>query len=302
MHRAGELDNARIVIIGHDDEEQVGQARANSIEMWLTGNRKAWVAIATEFGGLTDILAYLEFLDESRGWHCGVTAVDAVENAASKAAVAAFQTEFNERFEGKLLDDGVCGTETLGAVFDVLAHELARWLDKHGLPPDHVASLDIEYLAAPAGVKVRGGLDGASVPGLDVLVGEAAWMDGESMMPHSLYESEVLHVLPLVVSPEVGGWAIGALTVVSDLTPGETMLPETYILSSTDGSYESRLVLPDNATDTGLLELLFDDLPTDARFNLRVEIEGVGRYVVFTDLSYSGLHRNAVETAPTKAR
>ena len=40
----------------------------------------------------------------------------------------AFQTECNERFDASVDVDGVCGEQTLGAVFQVLRFEFERWL------------------------------------------------------------------------------------------------------------------------------------------------------------------------------
>lgn len=295
LHHAASVENGRILIVGHDEPTAaVGQPRADAASALLNSDRAAWVKLATDHGSLLDIHGYLRFLHTRRGWPCDVQTVDGLENEASASAVSSFQAEYNQRHEADILVDGICGEQTLGAIFDVLDHEMKRWLEKHGLPDSAWSDADVEYLSAETGLPSRVGFDGGASGGVDILVGETAWMDLEALTAKAIYTSEVLQWEDFRVPDEPGGWEIGTYTAVTDLTPEDAFHPETYVLFSTDGSYERSLRLPDDAVDTGLYELRWDDLPTGLRYSLRVDVDDAGSYVVFEDRSYPELHLQAV--------
>ncbi len=300
LHHARALEAGRVVVIGHDDPgKQAGQGRADFVRHVIAGDRDAWVALATNQASLLDVHGYLRFLDDHRGWNTGIESVDGADDDRSAVAVRGFQHECSWRYGEELLVDGICGLQTLGALFGVLTEEWQGWLTKHGLTVADAQQADIQYLAAPHGLQTNRGFDGSPGAALDLFVGEAAWMDAEELTAHSIYESEVLRLHPLRI-PYEDGWETGVYTVITDLTAGEKTEPELYVLRSTDNRYEQRLLLPDNAVDTGLLELHYDGLPTDARFDLRVEIEDVGVFTLFEDLAYPDLHRQAIGELPER--
>lgn len=205
--------------------------------------------------------------------------------------MSAFQSDYNARFAASVDVDGVCGEQTLSAVFAVLRFEWDRWLAKHGLTEQDVASVPFEYTTASE----RSAKHAPSEPdgGVDLLVIERAALGSRPPDAAALYSSELPRRLPYPVVAEPGGWQSGPYTVITDVTAGEQILPEIYSLRATDGSFAQSLILPDEAFDNGLLELRFTDIPCDRRYRLDVEIVGVGIYEIFADLAYGELYEHA---------
>lgn len=244
--------------------------------------------LAAGQGSLADVLAYLDHLRRVCGFACPVDTITPIEGEATRAAVSAFQSEYNARFDAAIDVDGVCGEQTLAAVFAVLRFEWERWATKYGLSPADLDGTAFEYVAASDRGLLHAPVEADG--GVDVLVLERRALGGRAPEASLVYGSGVARVEPLRISPEPGGWRTGPYTVITDVSPGEAILPEIYNLRATDGSWAQGLVLPDEAVDNGFLELRFTDLPCDRRFRLDVEIPGVGVYEIFADLAYGELH------------
>lgn len=155
-------DDAVLLVVGHTahlhgEADALGDARAETIRCLLDDDVDGWVRAATDTGALTDIQAYLGYLEADRGWSCH--------------DVESFQREYNERFEASIYVDGICGEQTLGAVFTVLRDELSAFSSKHGIAAESIASTSILYRGAARVDPRLPSLGGAGgLPGLDLLV------------------------------------------------------------------------------------------------------------------------------------
>jgi hypothetical protein len=297
IHHARESPGTTIVLVGHDEQggkSGLGQARANGVQAILDNDSGAWVGIATDTGSLLDWHGYIDYLQRDRAWACELTKVDGVEDDASAVAIEGFQREYNVRFEASITEDGVCGTQTLGAIFAVLRFEWERWLDKHGLTPEDAQAVPVHIASAKAGHTITRDLDGSpGAPGLDVVVIDADRI-GELDDGNVLYTSTLPRVRGLPVHSEPDGWEYGPYTLVLDIPIDEVMVREIYVLSSSDGEWEDRLAAPDDAIDTGLMELRFSQVPTDKPLDLRVEIDRQEPHYLFRGLKYGQLHLKAI--------
>jgi len=292
VHEARRMTAGCVVVVGWtatgEEPPAVAKHRTAAVAALLGNDASAWTSIATEHGSLADVLAYVDYLGRDRGFACTADHISPIESDATKAAIASFQTDYNARFSKSIDVDGVCGEQTLGAVFDVLRFEWDRWLAKHGLTEQDVAAVRFEYAEA-----LDRGLAHApteSDGGIDLLVVEQFALGGRPIDLNALYGAGVARHTPYVVPPEPGGWQSGPYTVITDVVRGEELLPEIYNLRATDGSFAQGLILPDEAFDNGFLELRFTDIPCDRRYRLDVEIIGVGTYEIFADLAYAELH------------
>jgi hypothetical protein len=294
VHRALDLDHACVIVAGwtaaSGESPPTAGHRARATEALVHGDAATWVSIAAEHGSLADVLAYLDHLHRRCAMPCPVETISPEPSEASEASIAAFQAHYNAQFSAAIDIDGVCGEQTLDAVFAVLRFEWERWCVKYGLSEAQIGAIAFEFLDA-------GGLDRtlAAAPtesdgGIDVLVLEKASLGGRALDAAELYGSAIARLEPFEVAAEPGGWSTGPYTVITDVVRGEEMLPEIYNLRAVDGSYAQSKILPDEGVDNGFLELRFIDVPCDKRYRLDVEIVGVGIYEIFADLAYGELH------------
>jgi hypothetical protein len=299
IHEARRVEQGCVIAVGwpaRDAEETTAtvQARVEGLRALVEGDCASWTKIGAAHGSLADVLAYIDYLGRDRGFECSAASIGPAENDDSRAAVSSFQSMFNARFGASIDVDGVCGEQTLGAMFDVLRFEWDHWLGKHGLTADDVSRVHFEYLAATDRTAKHAPTDPDG--GVDLLVVERASLGGRQVdgaMLSTLYAGDLVRRIEYPVAAEPGGWQSGSYTVITDVAAGEVMLPEIYNLRATDGSFARSLILPDEAVDNGFLELRFTDLPCDRRYRLDVEIVGVGIYEIFADLAYSELHMHA---------
>lgn len=288
-----ERPDHRLLLAGHASQpgsdatnQKVSEARARALLAVVEGDREGWVQLATDRASLADIKGYLHYLAHRRGWACDPGDTSAKNGAAAKRAVEGFQREYTARFEQPLKDDGVCGKKTLGAVFDVMRHELERWLEKHGLV---VADLlrgqptatgcgerhhDAPTLPQPPTEEARRFVDVLVVPP-DV-----------PPDPDAVYGGEwPFEVVPLEDEP--GDWERGRVIVATDADPAAGV-SDRYTLRAADGSYDRTLSLAaDGTRDFGGLDLVFVDVPTSARLDLVVERDGVAPRRLFEGLAYA---------------
>jgi hypothetical protein len=192
--------------------------------------------------------------------------------------------------------DGVCGTQTLGALFEVMCLEWDKWLSKHGLVQADVDALDVRYVdTAGLSRSLPALADLDDEPGIDLLVVPRAALGGEEATAELVYGSTVVRFETFAVPLEPWAWQQGPYTIVTDLLPDEPAAKEAYELRSMDGQFEAKLTLPDDAVNTGVLELEFVAVPCDKRYELRVTVHEGETYVLFSDVPYNQLHRLATE-------
>lgn len=307
LHKIRDEPGAELAIVGHqgatpeETTDGLVAARAEAYLALLQNDEDAWVSIATEFGALKDIVAYLDHLSRLCGWSCAVDLERADHEQDTKRAIQAFQEEFNGRFDENILVDGICGRQTLAAVFQVLQDELERWLEKHGLQRSHLDALRAEALDA-SGFELANDQLGAparGAPGVDLLVLERDARAGKELTPELLYASSIPLLVLLPVTAEPAGWQFGTVTVVVDQPPGEVRFMESFRLRAGDGSYDETRTIPDDAIDDGLSVLRFETVPVAASYTLEVQ-QGEGPWeVVIEGASYSELH--AMTQSPTEA-
>lgn len=130
------MPSSRLLIVGHASPEGAAKGnealalrRAECARHLLVGDREAWVGLATDHGSPADVQRLLRYLARAHDWPTEPGRVDGVLDGEAEAAVSSFQATYNTIFDGEILVDGVIGTETLGALFDVQRHELRHLLD-----------------------------------------------------------------------------------------------------------------------------------------------------------------------------
>ncbi|MCA9649451.1 MAG: peptidoglycan-binding protein [Myxococcales bacterium] len=296
-----------LVLVGHrgpDDPPEaaeLGHDRAAALHALLVGDRSAWVELAVRSGGYLDVQHLLRYLGSRRRWDgCDPGALDGEDGEASRAAVVVFQATYNERFGARILEDGICGRQTLGALFDVLHDELRRWTIKHGL------SLDALRLH-PHSPVLDGGLDFPGHPRMpadagcfvDLLLLDPAALDlARPLAPADLYDHPLatIDVLPVVHEP--GDWEHGQLTVVTDLGPAYMEIHEKYRLYADDGSFDIELdTAIEGVLDDGAIELRFEGIPVGPRYALTVTNAADQTFTLFSGLRYDQFHPRAMGEA-----
>jgi len=306
VHATRALPDALLLVVGHataSEPPALAKARSEAIRCLLHDDAQAWVALATKHGSIRDVKAYLPHLNAMLGWACHVDVVDPTTGPSTAKAVEAFQAEYNATFEREIEVDGVCGTQTLGALFEVMRFEWDKWLYKHGLVQADIDALDIRHVdtaGLPASLPGLAGLAGE--PGVDLVVVPRAALGGEEPTAALVYGSTVARWETFAVPLEPWAWQQGPYTIVTDLLPGEPVPKEVYALRSMDGQFEAKLTLPDDAIDKGVLELEFVAVPCDKRYELRVTVHEGETWVLFSDVPYNALHRLATEGDPRDAK
>lgn len=293
-----------LLIIGHAsasgnsaNNQTLSEQRADAIRALIERDAAAWVEHARTRGSLRDVMAYLDYLGRARSWPCAcdvpIETLDTTANHHTHAAIAAFQAEYNLQFDAAIDVDGVCGEQTLHAIFDVLYDELDLWLDKLGSSPAAVPRGRVIY--AGHGATLAGRPSGSADPEaadrvVDLILVERAKL-GDPFDPAEVYDSRVAWRLRLEFPDEPHEWATGPFTIVSDLTPEEPFETETYRLRSDDGSWDSEHVLPEHGTvEAGELVLHFPELPTELRYTLTVTAHDGHQSVIFESITYGQLH------------
>lgn len=271
-----ERPDHRLLLVGHASasgsgarNQALSEARALSLLALVEGDRDGWVKLATDHGSLADVKGYLRYLAARRGWSCDPGDDSARNDAAAKAGVSAFQREYAARFERPLDDDGVCGAQTLGAVHDVMRHELERWLEKHGLGVALLRGAEAlgcgeERVDAP-------GLPQPATPETRRFVDVLVLPPGFPADPATLYDGATpIELVPL--DDEPGDWERGRVIVATDADPAAPAeATDRFTLRAQDGGYERTLTVgTDGTRDFGGLDLVFDEVPTQAALELLV--------------------------------
>ena len=127
---AASPENRQVVAVGvrgEGEDEEAALSRAAMFNELLTRDRDAWVDRAVDKGSLGDVLGFLDYLSEQRGWACTSAKETREQGPAAEEAVLSFQQEFNTTFETSMFEDGVCGRQTLGAIFDLIVKDIELW-------------------------------------------------------------------------------------------------------------------------------------------------------------------------------
>ncbi len=132
----GRRAGSRLLAVGHTSVDGGGEAneelaarRARCVAHVLDGDRDAWVSLVTEHGSPAEVQRLLLYLAQTHGWLTDPGRIDGVMDAGVDAAVASFQQQYNDIYDAALDVDGVCGEQTLGALFDCQTYELHAHLD-----------------------------------------------------------------------------------------------------------------------------------------------------------------------------
>ncbi len=125
----------KMLVVGHTDTTgkpgynlTLSQLRAESVTHALLGKRDDWARVADSKHKVEDYQLILTWITETFAWDCDPGGVDDENGPKTKAAVRAFQKQYNARFRGKLAVDGVVGPETWKAFFDVYMSKLKKML------------------------------------------------------------------------------------------------------------------------------------------------------------------------------
>lgn len=126
----------KVLIAGHTDASgtaahnlTLSHKRAKSILHALMGERDGWAALVDSQHNVEDYQLILKWVTREYLWPCDPGDVDNVLGPDTKRAVRRFQERYNHDFDGKLTVDGIVGTQTWGAIFNVYMYMLASLLD-----------------------------------------------------------------------------------------------------------------------------------------------------------------------------
>ena len=273
-----------LLLVGHASavgsdahNHALSEARARGVLQLIQRDREGWVETATEHGSLRDVKAYLAYLTRERGWSCDPGPVTPDVDAAAKAGLEGFQEQYNERFAGELLVDGVCGVNTLGALFDVLQFEFERWLEKRGVGREALRLSEPPLLAAGASQS-----DSPRLPQPQseearrfvdlVLLGPQQRAELGGLSPSAVYEGE-LEFEELEIPAEPGGWETTEVAVTFRAPAG--VEGQRFQLVSEDGAIDRVGDCDDAVAVDGLNRVVFSGIDWTKTYALR-RIHGPG--------------------------
>jgi hypothetical protein len=134
--RLMEFPDQKIIIAGHTDTSgdanynlTLSDLRAESILCILDGNKERWVKISKDKHKNEDIQQILLWVYVTRAVDCHPGKIDGIIGSKTKSALKNFQTYYNEYFKQSIKVDGIAGSETWGAFYDVYQDELKKMLD-----------------------------------------------------------------------------------------------------------------------------------------------------------------------------
>ncbi len=126
----------KMMIAGHTDTSgresynfELSELRAESVTCLLENNKDRWVEISKGKHRAEDIQQILTWIAADRGWDCDPQGIDGVIGSKTKKATLNFQTKYNDEFKADIKKDGIVGTETWGAFFDIYQDKLSEMLD-----------------------------------------------------------------------------------------------------------------------------------------------------------------------------
>ncbi|MEM7155172.1 MAG: hypothetical protein AAF799_20155 [Myxococcota bacterium] len=293
-----EFDSA-LTVVGHADPQEanadgLARARAEGIIALLRDAKDDWVAIATSHGSLSNVAEYVNYLGQERRWSCHMGPPDQAPSDEATAGLTAFQGEYNRRFDADILEDGVCGRQTLGAMFAVLRYELERWMEKHEVPDEAVRlHPDVPHLGASARVATNAPEALGEAPlgvgrMVDLVLSTPESLLDETLSVDLLYLDGRTTYETLPVEHEPGAWEFGSVFVY--LPEDDAVRHDLrYELKSHQGDYDRILALADDATARdGFYEFEFEDVPTASDYRLLAH-SGPDTTLLFEGVPYADI-------------
>ncbi|MBS4036125.1 MAG: OmpA family protein [Ignavibacterium sp.] len=134
--RLQEFPEQKILIAGHADTSgqksynlTLSELRAESVLNLLEGNKDRWVQIVKSKNKNEDVQQILTWISGKRMVDCDPDGIDGIIGTKTKTAIENFQIYYNQEFNQSIKEDGIVGTQTWGAFFDIYQDELAKMLD-----------------------------------------------------------------------------------------------------------------------------------------------------------------------------
>ena len=236
----------RLLVVGHaspdgdlDANELLALRRAECVRHLLVGDRDAWVDLAAHHGSPADVQRLLRYLARAHDWPTEPTRVDGVVDDAVANALASFQAHYNAVFAADLTVDGVCGEQTLGALFEVQRQELRLQLAAVEVPNDPpkwftskgVISAGARVLGHPA---IPGSWSAKGQRRVDLLLipDDITWRESHGIV--EIYDVARLRLLPM--SP----LAVGPCDLIVQVVDhyGRPLANEPYRLVTDDETRE----------------------------------------------------------------
>ena len=281
IERALERTDAVVFVLGHaSTQEQASLAgeRSRAVRALVEDDPEAWVELATASGSLRDVKAYFAHLSNKRGWPCPVEFIDEVDDESAKTSVAAFQQAFNQRFRKDILVDGVCGPQTLGAVFAVLRDEYSTWMHDRGLSADAIRAIDVRYQDSSDADRTATRLaELGDQPGLDILIVDKASLPAEPT-------ATLLYTTPYAqvdTYPAHYHFVDDDVVVRLDLRGADPRaLPHAARLRETSGRFDQTLPIDAQASAGGPIDLNFRAVPSQGHYTLTLSFENPARVAV----------------------
>jgi len=288
LHDLKSRPERELCVVGHAapgeaDADALSADRAEGMHAVLTKNKDVWVGIAVRRGSLEDVTSYLHYLYAYRGFSCECVSPSAEPTAETEAAVHAFQSDYNLKFDATIEVDGVCGEQTLGAVFDTLRREFEGWLVQ-----EELAETDIRLSETAPHFGVGARLfnwrllpepvsnDNRRV--VDFISHDPDDLDGVWPSAESLY-LDSLALIDQSAPPYAHEYWAGAVRVWLDPDHDGDDLPPGIVMRLLGDGYQADLPLADATEDARHhLCLTFENVPMLPRYDLWLDPHGEGTF------------------------
>ncbi|MBT8399867.1 MAG: hypothetical protein KJO98_05270, partial [Rhodothermia bacterium] len=267
------------LVVGHTDRsgsraynQQLSELRADNVLFALKGDREAWVRVARQKSKVEDYQQILLWLTHHAGWDCDPGGKTNVHDAETRQAVIRFQEQYNDRFNASISEDGVVGSETWGAFFDVYMHELkyALGTDDAGLAQaqSSLRFMDCEAIGCGEDFPITADRRENYKNPIDRRVEILFFDDGEEPVVNcraprgacvELYEKKMYCVTPVPVDPLPlpSGEAVHVLIqcLFKDPEQEERTFPEAcpVVVEYSDGTSDTRQLNEDGVLDCFVL-------------------------------------------------
>lgn len=170
IEHARQHPEQRICVVGHTDtvgseksNVELSERRAESVRLFLDGDRQGWAALATDNQTVADWQLVLRWAHLVMGMNCDPGEIDDDLGEITQSALHRFRRAYNHRYGGSLAIEGPFVVEDWGAVFDCYLRNLA---EQFGDPWTLKAPLEGITLGEPA-VLACGEAFPAESPGID---------------------------------------------------------------------------------------------------------------------------------------
>jgi outer membrane protein OmpA-like peptidoglycan-associated protein len=141
LNHAASFPDDRLFIAGHTDTSgeieynaKLSMKRAQVVHAALTGNRDKWATLVMEKDKVEDRQYIFKWFSQNRvakkgdfegqQWDCDPGTIDNKDGLKTKAAVRRFQELYKAEFSPDIKVDGIIGSQTWSAIFDVYMNML----------------------------------------------------------------------------------------------------------------------------------------------------------------------------------